>query len=197
VWIVDFSGKGIESRAFIRKGAIVSVTSTTMAGRKLKFYDESGSQVTNYKIWMEGKSHSAESSFIIPFGESSKNLSLIISKDGYSERFSVSVPSESYSLNIAYIYNNENFIVGSIAKVLLHPRLSLRFNENMDVSLKLLQKVKIMVTLINSLGIRSTIDVDNIEFKENEDYLLEFPIHSYTKDIEISVSAKITKYNKK
>lgn len=42
----------------------------------------------------------------------------------------------------------------------------------MEVSLKLLEKVKILVTLTNNLGIRSTIDFDNVQFKSTEDYVL-------------------------
>lgn len=42
------------------------------------------------------------------------------------------------NLDMAYLYNTESFIVGSIAKVLLHPRLNLSFDRNIDISLKLL-----------------------------------------------------------
>jgi len=55
--------------------------------------------------------------------------------------------------------------VGSIAKVLLHPTLRLSFDQTLDVNFKLLEKVKILVSLTNNLGIRSTIDFDNVQFK--------------------------------
>jgi hypothetical protein len=108
---------------------------------------------------------------------------LVVIKDGYAEKLNVYVPAESYYLDMAYLYNTESFIVGSIAKVLLHPRLNLSFDRNIDVSLKLLKKVKILVNLTNNLGIKSTISFDNVQFKETEDYILEFPIQSYTKQI--------------
>jgi hypothetical protein len=114
---------------------------------------------------MEGKKHNVESIFTIPYGESDKNLSLVITKDGYAERFNVYVPRESYYIDMAYIYNSESFIVGSIAKILLHPRLNLVFDRNMDVSFRLLEKVKILVTLTNNLGIKSTVSFDNVQFK--------------------------------
>jgi hypothetical protein len=40
-----------------------------------------------------------------------------------------------------------------------------------------------MVTLTNNLGIKSNVEIANPKFKENEDYLVEFPIQSYTKKI--------------
>lgn len=99
-------------------------------------------------------------------------MNLIFVKDDFAERFTVTVPRESYYLHINYIYNNESFIVGSKAKILLHPRLKLPFDTEVDVSFKLLEKVKILVTLTNNLGIKSTIDFDNVQFKSTEDYVL-------------------------
>jgi hypothetical protein len=39
------------------------------------------------------------------------------------------------------------------------------FDRNMDVSFRLLEKVKILVTLTNNLGIKSTVSFDNVQFK--------------------------------
>lgn len=77
------------------------------------------------------------------------------------------MPSENYYLEVAYLYNTESFIVGSIAKVLLHPKLNLAFDRAMEVSFKLLEKVSILVTLTNNLGIKSTINFDNVQFKSS------------------------------
>ena len=68
MWIVELEGEGISSRAFIRKGAIASATTTNSVGTEIKFYDESGAQIKDYSIWMEGKKHEAQSGFTIPFG---------------------------------------------------------------------------------------------------------------------------------
>lgn len=92
-------------------------------------------------------------------------MDVIVLKDGYAERFNMEIPKEAYNLNVSYIYNTESFLVGSIAKVLLHPTLTLYFDSSIDVSFKLLEKVKILVFLTNNLGIRSTIDFDNVQFK--------------------------------
>ena len=35
-------------------------------------------------IWMEGKKHLVASSFTIPYGETDKNMSLLVIKDGYA-----------------------------------------------------------------------------------------------------------------
>lgn len=41
---------------------------------------------------MDGKKHAVKSSFTVPYGENDKSLSLIVTKDGYAERFEVYVP---------------------------------------------------------------------------------------------------------
>lgn len=53
------------------------------------------------------------------------------------------------------------------------------------------------VTTLNNKDIKSTLNFDNIEFKAGSDYVLEFPIQSYCKRIDILVSANITKYDGK
>lgn len=91
MWIVELEGEGISSRAFIRKGAIASTNTNNSVGTELKFFDETGTRIKDLTIWMEGKRHNVASFFTIPYGETDKNVDLIVTKDGYAERFSVYV----------------------------------------------------------------------------------------------------------
>ena len=93
-------------------------------------------------------------------------------KDGYCEKINVEVPSEEYSFKVGYIYGDESFIVGNKTKVILHPRLYLQADEEMKINLKLLKEVKISVELLNNQNIKSTLEFDNIQFSNNEDYVL-------------------------
>jgi hypothetical protein len=44
------------------------VNTNNTAGTELKFYDESGNQIKDYSVWLDGKKHQAQSSFTIPYG---------------------------------------------------------------------------------------------------------------------------------
>ena len=60
-----------------------------------------------------------------------------------------------------------------------------------------MKKVNITVTLLNNVGLKNTFDYENIEFSNHDDYALEFPIQSYTKQIVIEVGGKINLLNGK
>ena len=108
---------------------------------------------------------------------------------------SVSVPNESYSFNVGYIYGSESFIVGNKTKIMLHPRLTLGSNSNVKMNLELLEDVKITVDMLNNQDIKSSLEFDKVKFSNFKDYALEVPIQSYLKRININIEASIKKYS--
>ena len=187
VWIIELEGEGISSRFFLRKGAIGHYIDYTEIGAELTFFDESGNKVKDFSIWMEGKKHTVNDKFSIPYGENSKSLNLILTKEQYAEKISVRVPMEEYKLRVGYIYGAESFLVGTKAKVILHPMLSLSSNRANTVSLGLLSKTKITVQMMNAQGTPTSLTFDNVRFRDDQDYLLEFPVQSYVSSVNITV----------
>lgn len=104
-------------------------------------------------------------------------MNIVAVKDGFAELIPIEVQAEAYNWSIGYIYNSESFIVGTKAKVVIHPRLSL-YGE--PLPLNLLKDTKISVGMTNSQGIKSFLSFDNIKFENNRDYILEFPLQAYT-----------------
>jgi hypothetical protein len=68
--------------------------------------------------------------------------------------------------------------------MILHPTLSLR---DTPINLNRLSKTVIKIGTINNQNISSLVTIDNAEFKDGQDYILEFPIKSYLKEINISI----------
>lgn len=77
-------------------------------------------------------------------------------KDGFAEAITVQVPGESYRLNVSYIYHEENFLVGTKAKVILQGRLS---GSDSLITLKALKQSRITVFLKNHKNIDSEFSV--------------------------------------
>ena len=55
IFIIDFQGDGVLSRAVIRRGSIVCVKRPTLAGIELRFYLENGIAIQDLDIWLKGK----------------------------------------------------------------------------------------------------------------------------------------------
>ena len=196
MWIVELEGDEVSSRAVICKGAITSINRVTTNGVELHFYDESGCPIEDMHLWMNEKKHTVSKKYLIPFGESNSQVKLIVVHQSLADTLYVNVPMESYEFKVGYIYGSESFISGNKAKIVLHPRLKIS-NTDSEVSLKLLKKARVRVELVNNLNIKNSLDFDGVAFSNSEDYLLEFPIQSYTKFISISVDADISLYSGK
>lgn len=68
----------------------------------------------------------------------------------YAERIPIQFVREAYQLNIGYIYNEESFLIGKKAKILLNARLTL---SDIIMNLELLTNIKVTATVTNSQGI--------------------------------------------
>lgn len=84
IYIVDFHGEGILSRAVIRRGSIVCISKPSLAGIELKFFHEDGSAIDELDIWLRGRKVHVKEKYTIPYGQSTENLNLIALKDGYA-----------------------------------------------------------------------------------------------------------------
>ena len=126
IYVVDLEGDNISSRAVIRKGCIYCFKKMTLAGVELKFYDENGKKIENLDLWVRGKKIKVKNSYILPYGEGRDYVNMIAVVGPYAELVNVEVPEENYSLDVFCIYNQETFIVGNKAKIIMHPRLSIQ-----------------------------------------------------------------------
>jgi hypothetical protein len=60
VYVVDFIGNGLSSRAVIRKGVLRHIERYTSAGHLFTIFDEESREVTNASLWLGGRSYSAD-----------------------------------------------------------------------------------------------------------------------------------------
>lgn len=79
---------------------------------------------------------------------------------------------EKYELSAAFLIHDEAFLVGSRARVLVRPNLSINGEA---ASLKLLKKIAITVELFNSVDrVPNTKTFDHLDIKESGELSVEF-----------------------
>lgn len=62
---------------------------------------------------------------MIPYGKIQENVSIIIVNNDYAELGNLEIKEEFYEFKCAYMYNDETFLKGNKAKILLQPRVYL------------------------------------------------------------------------
>lgn len=92
VYVIDFVGDGVQSRAIIRRGAIVHRIKETYAGVEITFFWDDGRPIDDLIIRQNDKKRAVKEKHIIPFGDSLKTIELIAVKDGFAHLLSVAVP---------------------------------------------------------------------------------------------------------
>jgi hypothetical protein len=131
-------------------------------------------------------------SYFIPYGPQNSEQIIAVS-NSYAEQLFINIQSEQFRFACDYLYHSESFIVGNKARIVLHPALKL--NEE-TTSLSRLQKVSITVAAVNNQNISSTQVSENVVFRDNEDYVVEYPVKAYLKALRVSIDGEIELINK-
>ncbi len=189
---MELEGEGISSRAIIRRGKIIVQNKPTAIGHELTFFDGEGQSIPKLTLWRDGKKVQVEQKYFIPYGPQNSEQIIAVC-NGYAEQLFVNINSEQFNFTCDYLYHSESFIVGNKARIVLHPTLKL--NEK-TTSLSRLQKVSITVAAINNQNISSTQVIDNVVFRDNEDYVVEYPVKAYLKALKVSIDGEIELINK-
>lgn len=105
----------------------------------------------------------------------------------------MNISSEQFRFTCDYLYHSESFVVGNKARIVLHPALKL--NEE-STSLTRLQRVSITISAVNNQGISSTQVIENVSFRDNEDYVVEYPVKAYLKSVRVAIDGEIELINK-
>jgi len=149
IYIVEFIGNGVSSRALIKKGGLSLVSRQTSFGKMVFILNESSeickSPVTG--IWVKNSFYEADQkngSIIIPYMNTVSNENVIIVSENFAELAKLELTEENYSLSGSFYVNHESIIMGNTAKVLFRPYL---FVNGRITDLKLIKNPKITISL--------------------------------------------------
>jgi hypothetical protein len=164
----------------------------TSVGHELSFFDGDGQRIHELAIWRNNERIEVKDTYFIPYGPQGSE-EIIAVYNNYAECISVNVNSEQFIFTCDYLYHSESFIVGNKARIILHPTLKL--NDKLT-TLARLQKVSITISSTNNQDILSTQVIDNVVFKDNEDYVVEFPVKAYIKALRLAIKGEVELINK-
>ncbi|CAD8142905.1 unnamed protein product [Paramecium octaurelia] len=198
IFIVEFIGNGISSRALIKKGRLQLRETITAAGHRFQIFDENFELCTGEKtgVWIDKKFYNVDQSrkeILIPFGQRDQQFNAVIVHDNFAEFTTVFIQQEKYQLKCAFLIADESLLMGCQAKAVIIPKL---FVNGTEVGLALLQDQKIQVTSTNDAGVPATLPFDNIKLENDKPFEVQFPITSKLKAIEIKITGKITRMHK-
>ena len=201
VFVIEFMGNGISSRAVVRRGGLSYLEQKTISGHLLTLISEDnavcvpGDQSqpeSSTGVWLSGRflRANAQGQVVIPYGQNERQETLILVHQGFADLSSLRILREVYEFRAAYLYNQEAFLRGNKARIVLQPRL---YINGLPTNLKVLEDFQVNVTLFNELGIPSNLQFRNLRLTHLEDLELEVPVQNLVSRLTVQVSARIKK----
>jgi hypothetical protein len=192
VFIIEFVGGGVSSRAVIRKGTLELLVQEHFQGFRLYIIDEEKRicNGTRTGIIVDGKFHKTnEKGYVLmPFGENYLSTQAILTHEGFNSLADLNLTTENYSLNAAVVFNEESIIAGRKLRIILKTKLYL--NESL-ITLKKFEEFNAEIQLTNYEGITNYKHFKDIKLSDSEDYVLEFIVPPMLTRLEVRANGKL------
>ncbi len=192
VYVVDFIGNGMSSRAVVRKGQHRFLVRNSPAGQVLTILDETNQKIDDAKVWLGGREYSAdaEGRIQIPFSTSPGQRPLVISHNSVASLHQFDHRGEQYELAAGFYVDRESLLQHEDSAVLL--RTGLKLNGT-PVSLSLLQNVQLTILSTDLDGLESIKEIRDCQIFEDRETLQAFHVPPRLASITFRLTSQVEK----
>jgi hypothetical protein len=190
IFVVEFIGGGISSRALVRKGRLRFVERTGSAGHVFSVLDEDFRVLKGASVWMGGREYAADKDgeIAVPYSERPGTQAIILRHGELATLESFEHRAESYEFAAGIYVDRESLLRRTEAQVLLRPSLRLH---GVPADLKLLEDPVLAVSSTDRHGVDSTMEVRGLELREDQETLVPFQVPEDLARISFAVRARV------
>jgi hypothetical protein len=191
VFIVEFIGGGLSSRALIRIGALSLIRQVLSKGLLFHMIDETkkvcSASTTDMIVADKVFKPDPELGYgiLIPYSKTELRETAILRHEGYTELYTLNVPAEKVTFDMGLIFNEETLIAGTQISFLLMPKLYINGKAVSNVAIK---KLRADITSTNDVGINNTSTIEDIKLDNSNDAVITYMVPLKTERIDIKVS---------
>jgi hypothetical protein len=123
VYVVEFIGNGISSRALIRKGRLHHVERVGSAGHVFTVFDEANRPVPDASIWLAGREYRPDDDgeIVIPFTSEPGQRRIVLTHQDFATLGRFTHHDEAYTLDAGFYVDREALLSRALATVLVRP----------------------------------------------------------------------------
>ncbi|MFT5123948.1 MAG: hypothetical protein ACI97B_002583, partial [Verrucomicrobiales bacterium] len=190
VYVVEFIGNGVSSRALVFKGRLNMLHQVTPDGHLITVLDADNRQVKDADVWMAGKSYAADrNGFIaLPFSTQPKRETLILRRGKQASLATFQHGKEYYSFQTGFYIDREALLQHREATVLVRPHLTLAGTK---ISVKELEDVRLVYETTNVFGIKTRKDVNDFKLFDTRESMHSIRIPDRLTNIRFELHARI------
>ena len=193
LYVVECSGQGVSSRAFVRKGCLRPVVRSDAAGHLFTVFDANGRIVKGAKVWLDGTVFNAEANgeIPVPFASNPKSpgrMTAIVVAGRLAAPITFDLKDESYNLAMEVVLPAESLVAGCEATALIRPTL---FVSGASGSLKLVEKPVLTVTFSSTQGRERVRTYENFALFDDAESICKFKVPSDLLSVSFKLSGSV------
>ncbi|HEX7900588.1 MAG TPA: hypothetical protein VF950_22680 [Planctomycetota bacterium] len=190
VYVVEFIGGGISSRALIRKGRLRFVERVGAAGHVFTVLDEDFTPLRDASIWMGGREYAAdkEGEIAIPFSERPGRQAILLRHGALTTLEAFDHRAETYDFTAGIYVDREALLRRAEAQVLLRPSLRVH---GASISLKLLETPLLSVLSRDRHGVETTMEIRGLELRDDRETVVPFQVPEDVVHLSFQVRARV------
>ena len=190
IFVVEFIGGGISSRALIRKGRLRFLERVGAAGHVFTVLDEDGKPLQNASIWLGGREYAADKdgAITLPFSDRPGRETILLRHGDLTTLEQFDHRSEAYRFTAGLFVDRESLIRRSEAQLLLRPSLRV---QNAPASLKLIEDPSLLVRSTDRHGVEATMEIRGLELHEDRETIVPFQVPEDLASITFTVRGRV------
>ncbi len=190
VYVIEFIGNGMSSRALINKGQLRFVERTGTAGHIFNVFNDSNKPVPAAKIWLDGHEYRADKdgAISIPYSTKPGSQPVVLIDGQFASLANFQHQGEAYRFSAGFYVDREALLKRRKAQVLVRPVL--RIND-LQVTVGLLEEVSLSIQSTNRDGISSTLEVKDFKLSDDKESVYEFHVAENLLQLSFTLRAKV------
>jgi hypothetical protein len=192
LFVAEFIGNGVSSRAIIRKGKLSFIDRVGAAGHVFTVLDENNKKLKSASLWISGHKFTADKhgKIVVPFTKSQGQENVLITdeEDGFTSFDSFTHLSESYYFGARFFVERESLLSLNKSSVLIRPTLTVC---GAPASLSLLTDVTLTIKTIDIDGAAASKEVKNFKLYDDAESSFEFQVPANLQSLSFTLSAKV------
>jgi hypothetical protein len=192
IFIIEFVGGGLSSRAVVRKGGLTLINQPTAKGLVFNVVNERKEicQGPRVGILVGGQYYKAEGAdILIPYGSKTLSEDGVVIVDDFADIVPITVSNENYAFLTSLQFNEESLVAGNICKLIIHPKLI--FNGR-AISINYVKNNRVTVNATNDQGVKSSTTFSDVEFSYDKDTVVDYLVPPRLKQLEVKCEGLIT-----
>ena len=177
VFIVEFIGGGISSRALVKKGSLTAVSQIIkgfsiyhVIDEEKKICKSDTSIMFNDQIY---KSDQDSGKIMIPLEERPIIGKAILINNDFSELIDLEIPEETYELKVDINYNEECLLPGTLCEFVVAPK---QYCNGKVIPLSYLKDAKVTIISVNENTVRSQEVFHDLSLAYDKDIVIKYMI---------------------